>query len=272
MFLRFGCAGLLWCAVSAIVWITGVDEARRLRIFENPKSGEASKLIGGPGGAGGSENDALEPPGQHYLNDMQLWRKIWRCKPLLAICAAHFAQNWTQYTLSIWLPTYLHEVLGMEERTLWLSALPYLVSAISGVMWGMFADLLILRKYFDLLTIRRMATSIGLLGPAVCSVAFAAATSPASALAVVTLSALLGAATSSGYMANHADISSGYAGLTFGVANTIATIPGIVAGPLTAWVVSENGGIWKVVFIVAAGINCLSTCIYLAFSKAEPVL
>eukprot|EP00971_Amphidinium_carterae_P278085 5520093-Amphidinium_carterae.1 len=55
------------------------------------------------------------------------------------------------------------------------------------------------------------------------------------AIGVVTIAYFLGGATSSGYMANHADISNNYAGLTFSISNTVATIPGIAAGPFTAW-------------------------------------
>jgi len=185
---------------------------------------------------------------------------------------AHFGQNWTQYTLSMWLPTYLHEVMGVQEHTLSIMALPYFVNSFAGIGWGILADLAIAHRLCSRLAVRKAATALGLLGPAICCVTIASATSPHLALGVVTTSSLLGAATSSGYMANHGDITGRYAGLTFAVSNTLATLPGILAGPFTAWVVRYNGGLWKMVFLLAASLNGTCTCIYLAFAQAHRVL
>jgi len=194
------------------------------------------------------------------------------CRPLLAICCAHFGQNWSNYMLSSWLPTYLSEVLGMPTRGLAFTSLPFLANALAGMAVGSVADALIARRACSVLAVRRLATAVGLLGPAVCHVIFPAAKTPATAIAIVSASFTLGAATSSGFMANHADISQSYAGLTFGVANTFATIPGLLAGPLTARMVRQAGGAWEPVFWTAAGVNVVCTCVYVLLSRAHRVL
>ena len=82
----------------------------------------------------------------------------------------------------------------------------------------------------------------------------------------------LGAATSSGYMANHADLSTSHAGLTFAIANTIATLPGLTAGPLTAWLLEHTGDSWPAVFCLAAATNVVCAGLYLFLSRAHVVL
>jgi len=119
--------------------------------------------------------------------------------------------------------------------------------------------------------VRRAATLTGLLGPAVCHLLFTLTASPGMAIALVTLSFFLGAATAPGYMANHADLSSSYAGLTFAIANTIATIPGLVAPPFTAWLVEATGS-WAAVFVLAALINVAGSFAYATLSDARRVL
>ena len=118
---------------------------------------------------------------------------------------------------------------------------------------------------------RRAATAIGLLGPAVCHVAFALTTSPAAAIAIQTLSGLTFSAIASGPHANHADISRRYAGLTFAVANTFASLPAVLAGPATAWLVEATGS-WRAVFWLAAAINVAATAAYVGLARAHLVL
>ena len=112
----------------------------------------------------------------------------WPHGPLAAICIAHVAQNWTNYTLSAWLPTYLHDELGMPTQQLSLMALPFAVNACASVGFGLVADRCVSSRRYSLLAVRRAATLTGLLGPAACHLLFPLTSSPGMAIAVVTLS------------------------------------------------------------------------------------
>ena len=71
---------------------------------------------------------------------------------------------------------------------------------------------------------------------------------------------------------DHADLSQRFAGLTFGIANTAATIPGMIAGPLTAWILggdTSREAPWQVVFGTAAAINVVGATVYWFFSDAS---
>jgi ACS family sodium-dependent inorganic phosphate cotransporter len=295
MFQWFGAAGLLWACCYLVVIASKLcrtDHATRdipLKAMDSEDEGLRGEGLRERARAEAADSDDAsisqtsvsaassdlgeeKPPEKPNEPCGALCARLCSCKPLLAICAAHFGQNWTNYTLSNWLPTYFKEVLGMETRALSLTSVPFLANAIAGMLAGHVADTLISRKLCTVLTVRRLATTVGLLGPAACHVLFAMTRSPSVAIGIVTLSFTLGALTSSGYMANHSDISESYAGLTFGISNTVATLPGVVAGPLTAWLIEYFRGAWAPVFLIAAAINVACALVYLALSKAHRVL
>ena len=77
---------------------------------------------------------------------------------------------------------------------------------------------------------------------------------------------------SAGHLSNHSDVAPSHAGITFAISNTIATIPGILCGPVTAELVTQSGGRWLPVFSIAAGINFVGAVIYVGQSSATQVL
>lgn len=281
MFCRFGLAGLLWCSAVALLWLALPRELNFLWQMKQSSKIRKEQFVSDEQRSESSSFQQGEEQQQQHINfivsvtamyDVEMWQRLLACRPLYAICAAHFGQNWLQYTLSIWLPTYLHEVLGMPSDKLWLLSIPYLVNVVAGVLAGYLTDMAVVHNICTLSTARRSATAVGLLGPAACALLLTLAKSPQVALGIVTCSALFGAVTSSGYMANHADISSRYAGLTFGISNTLATVPGLIVGPLTAWLVRANGGLWAPIFMLAAVINSACACIFFIYSQAHNVL
>tara|TARA_B110001452_G_scaffold22483_2_gene17981 strand:- start:1386 stop:2711 length:1326 start_codon:yes stop_codon:yes gene_type:complete len=257
MFSLFGGVGLCWAALCLL----------RMCLSSSLRDDDRGRAVPQPGE---SVEASDEDDGASLSSDMLPHRQPWPHGALAAICLAHLAQNWTNYTLSAWLPTYLHEELGMPTQQLSLTALPFAVNACANVGFGLLADSATASGW-SLLSVRRAATLTGLLGPAVCHLLFTLTASPGMAIALVTLSFFLGAATAPGYMANHADLSSSYAGLTFAIANTIATIPGLVAPPFTAWLVEATGS-WAAVFVLAALINVAGSFAYATLSDARRVL
>lgn len=80
------------------------------------------------------------------------------------------------------------------------------------------------------------------------------------------------ACNSAGHLSNHADVAPNHAGITFAISNTIATIPGILCGPLTAELVTASSGRWMPVFALAAAINFTGAIIYQGHSSALPIV
>ena len=70
------------------------------------------------------------------------------------------------------------------------------------------------------------------------------------------------------------DIGPKVAGPLLGISNTVATVPGLLAPPVTAWIVGEQPTrqAWARVFALAALVNVLGSVAYLALADARRVL
>ncbi len=82
----------------------------------------------------------------------------------------------------------------------------------------------------------------------------------------------LSACNSAGHLSNHADIAPNHAGITFAISNTLATIPGILAGPVTAELVVASHNRWFPVFILASCLNFVGAIIYQSQSASTQIL
>ncbi|KAJ8939349.1 hypothetical protein NQ318_005710 [Aromia moschata] len=182
------------------------------------------------------------------------WADFILSLPLWAIYAAHFAMNWSSYIIMQWLPTYLSRNLGGNAHSLSLTAVPYIVNSIFGVISG------------------RLMTCIGLVGPALFLAIFCVVDNLALAIILVSISMGLSASNSAGHLSNHVDVAPNHAGTTFAISNTIATIPGILCGPVTASLVTASDGKWITVFLGATFVNLTGAVLYFTNSVATQVL
>ncbi|KAK7604960.1 hypothetical protein V9T40_006146 [Parthenolecanium corni] len=191
--------------------------------------------------------------------------------PIWAIYIAHFSMNWSNYIIMQWLPTYLSAVLSANKESLSLTAMPYVINSLVGIGAGHFADLLIKQRW-TVLSVRRLMTGFGLIGPGIFLLAFCAVDNLLAAVLFVSISMGLCACNSAGHLSNHADVAPNHAGITFAVSNTLATIPGILCGPLTAELVTASHRRWFPVFVLAAAVNFTGAVIYYSQSSASQVL
>lgn len=242
MFFSFGSLGFVW----VLFWVIFYREVR-----------------------GPLEEEFIQPP--KVPNSTARWIEFISHWPLWSIYIAHFSMNWSNYIIMQWLPTYLARNLSAETHDIMFTAVPYLMNSLVGVVAGHFADALITHKW-TVLSVRRLMTCIGLLGPGIFLLFFSSVSNLALAVLFVSLSMGLSACNSSGHLSNHADIAPNHAGITFAISNTLATIPGIMCGPLTAELVTQSHGRWFPVFIIAAGVNFVGAVIYQSQSAASQVL
>jgi MFS family permease len=191
--------------------------------------------------------------------------------PLWAIYIAHFAMNWSSYIVMVWLPSYLTKTFDADPTNLSFTAFPYVMNCLSGVAAGHFADSLIQNRW-TVLSVRRLMTAVGLLGPGLFMLLFISVDNLLLAVVFISISMGLSACNSAGHLSNHADIAPNHAGITFAVSNTLATIPGILAGPVTAELVVASHGRWFPVFILASGVNFVGAIIYQSQSASTQIL
>ncbi|NP_001263381.1 sialin isoform b [Mus musculus] len=200
------------------------------------------------------------------------WGSILKSLPLWAIVVAHFSYNWSFYTLLTLLPTYMKEILRFNvQENGFLSALPYFGCWLCMILCGQAADYLRVKWNFSTISVRRIFSLVGMVGPAVFLVAAGFIGCDYSlAVAFLTISTTLGGFASSGFSINHLDIAPSYAGILLGITNTFATIPGMT-GPIIAKSLTPDNTIreWQTVFCIAAAINVFGAIFFTLFAKGE---
>ncbi|PAA58323.1 hypothetical protein BOX15_Mlig007974g1, partial [Macrostomum lignano] len=257
-FYSFGCAGLLW----SLVWLLLYREAAAVPPLQQRSFQQlAEQQSAGESGLHGFESQASSVRWTEFISHWPLW----------AIYIAHFTMNWSNYIIMNWLPTYLSKTLGADKNQIMFTAVPYILNSFVGIGAGYFSDALI-RERWTALSVRRLMTFVGLVGPGVLILLFAGSSSIALAVLFISLSMGLSACNSSGHLANHAEVAPGHAGITFAVSNALATIPGVLCGPLTAELVTKSGGRWFPVYILAGLMNLVGAVVYVSQSSATQLL
>lgn len=171
-----------------------------------------------------------------------------------------------------WLPTYLARNLDANAKSISLTAVPYVVNSLFGVVSGHIADGLLQNKNWSVLNVRRLMTCVGLIGPGLFLAIFCVVDNLLFAVMLVSISMGLSACNSAGHLSNHVDVAPNHAGVTFAISNTIATVPGILCGPVTASLVTGSNGKWIRVFLGATFVNLTGAFVYFTHSVATQVL
>lgn len=243
-FTVFGVAGVVWA-----VWFLG---AVRNDPAQDAKVGAAERAL-------------LPAPARGARAPMP-WRALLAVPMVRAFIVAHFCHNWALYLLVSWLPSYYHDHLGLAVGTAGLfSALPWVTNFLALLAGGAFGDGLIARGAV-VLNVRRLLAAAGLAGTTLGLVLLPLAMSPLAAVAITCLtSAALGLACS-GFTSVPLDVTPRHAPVLVGASNTLATVPGIVAVPVTGWLLDTTHS-YATSFLVSAAV-ALAGAIVLALTPA----
>jgi ACS family sodium-dependent inorganic phosphate cotransporter len=235
-FYVFGAAGLVW----ALVWF--------------------AKVGGGYG---------VEPPAAVAAAKPVIpWATLLRSPAVWAIIVNHFCHNWSLYLLLAWLPSYFKTTFGVSLASAGLlSAAPWLTAFVTANLAGYWADRMI-RAGRSPTFVRKLMQTIGLGGAGVFLVLVTGAGSlTAGLLLMCCASGALGFCMG-GFASNAFDIAPRYADVIWGLSNTAATIPGIVAVATTGWLVDRTHSYAAPLF-VTAGIAIIGALVYLAIGSGE---
>jgi ACS family sodium-dependent inorganic phosphate cotransporter len=146
---------------------------------------------------------------------------------------------------------------------------PYLAMMLAANGAGWIADRLIHRGVHITL-VRKGFQSLCFVGSAVCLLLLSTTTSQWLALLYITVGLAAVATSAAGFLVNHIDIGPRYAGVLMGLANTIGTIPGILAPAITGFIIQFTGS-WDLVFYLAAAISGIGLLVWLLFATGEQV-
>lgn len=200
------------------------------------------------------------------------WSSFARSGAVWAIVVAHTGSNWGTYTLLTNIPSYMREVLKFDIKSNGLfCAIPYICFWICINIAGISADALKARGWTTK-TIRKVSQTLGNLLPAVFLVATGYVTCATPYMGVVMLAFAVGFSgfQYSGFVINHVDIAPRFAGLLFGISNTAATLPGIIApytiGKITSNQTQEQ---WQIVFYLTAVIYVVGWAVYMILAQGD---
>mmetsp|Transcript_62416 Transcript_62416/g.197777 ORF Transcript_62416/g.197777 Transcript_62416/m.197777 type:complete len:405 (+) Transcript_62416:414-1628(+) len=199
--------------------------------------------------------------------DVIPWKKLLTNPSVLAILVTHFCHNWGHYLLLAWLPTYFHRQLGVAEGNLGVSCIPYIFMALGSGTWGIVADRMVAQSW-NLTAVRKFMTGIGMFSGMVFVSVFGASTSAEGGIVAISTGMLLASAVSSGALINHLDVAPRLGAPLLGLTNTVATLPGMVAVPLSGAILAKTGS-WKAVFGLASFVYATGGAVYLKFGSGE---
>ncbi|XP_035223109.1 sialin-like isoform X3 [Stegodyphus dumicola] len=153
-----------------------------------------------------------------------------------------------------------------------LSALPYIVEAISAWIFSFCADRLRHSGKLSITTIRKIFNSIGLFGPAACLLGVTVSgCNPELIIGLFTLAMALNGGIYSGFNVTHVDMNPDLAGTTFGITNAISNLSGII-GPAVVGYFTASGATranWSSVFYITAGVYTVCGAFFAMFASAE---
>ena len=202
----------------------------------------------------------------------QFMKNVFTNLPALAIFVTHFTNNWSLYLMITWMPNYMEKMLDFNLRSSGLCFVPYLAMGFLSIWTGMFADALIMKWKWSRRNVRIAMQLSGNLVPAAAFIWLGFVNSKWLAFGIMVVAVSSSAMSYSGYSPNVLEICPKHAGVFYGVSNTIATIPGIVAPALAGAMVSSppKQSEWQSVFAIAAGLYIAGDIFYVCFASSEP--
>jgi ACS family sodium-dependent inorganic phosphate cotransporter len=147
------------------------------------------------------------------------------------------------------------------------SVVPWIVAFIMQNSSGWMADKLNQRG-LPLTTVRKLLQGSALSLGAVPLIVLPHAHSPATAVALVTLSIAGTAIGAGGFAVNHLDVAPRYAGILMGLSNTFATLPGIIGVAATGFIVEATGS-FAAAFYLTVVIYLIGGICYLLMGSGE---
>ncbi|XP_067947012.1 sialin-like isoform X3 [Watersipora subatra] len=209
-------------------------------------------------------------------NDSVPWMEMMKSAGVWAIIVVHVTSNFGEYTLLTKLPAFMKEVLHFEIKSNGLySTLPYIAMFITANTAANVIDTMREKGVVSTRTARQIAGLLASFVPAAFLVGVGYVPCNKNYLGVVFLVIAVAFTGFSWltYATNSQDIAPKYAGEIFGISNTAATIPGMVAPKLVnAMTPGGTAEEWRSVFYVWGAVYIAGGIFYCIFARGETQL
>ncbi|XP_014665689.1 PREDICTED: uncharacterized transporter slc-17.2-like isoform X2 [Priapulus caudatus] len=195
------------------------------------------------------------------------WLKFLTSMPVWAIIVAHSCADWGTYTLLTQIPTFMKEVLKLDIAANGLfSAIPYVGYWLFTNVAGFSADFIRKKNWLSTVAVRKsyQLVAMALSSAFLIATGYMDCTKSIWAVVFLTLAVSGAAFQYGGEMVNQVDIAPRYAGVLFGIANTVSTLTGIAAPYMVSSLTkNKTQSQWQMVFYITGGI-CIFGAIFFA--------
>ncbi|CAF1176689.1 unnamed protein product [Rotaria sordida] len=203
------------------------------------------------------------------------WKKIIKSKAVIALMISHITNLFGLFFFLTNFAKISNELLRISPQdTGYILCLGYFLTLLGSLSSGFTADHLVRANKITLTTARKIFNSLTSFIPVVCMISFYFCDQSQQMLGVITILVYLastGFAFGSGYVVNFADIAPAFSGIIFGLANTFASLAGlignIVAGLVVKKPVLEQ---WRKLYIMFGICYFIGGLVFLIYGSAIP--
>lgn len=198
------------------------------------------------------------------------WRRLLLHPAVLAMVVAQTCHNWSLYLLLSWMPEFLRQQLHLDVRLIGFAAVaPFLACFAMSLVAGVAADACIHRGVRTVV-VRKAMHTLSQLVPALALVAAGFVPGPAAVVTMLTISVGVSGAAGAGFGANHLDVAPQHASITLAVANSVASLSGVLAPLVVGAIVNpphDDLAHWRAAFAVSAAVSVCGWAVFLAFGE-----
>ncbi|KAH8336844.1 putative inorganic phosphate cotransporter [Drosophila kikkawai] len=202
------------------------------------------------------------------------WVAIFSSLPFLSLLVVHCTHMFGFWLLLTQIPSYMKSIYHVDiKSSALLSSLPYLVMLLLSFFFVWLSKVLQRKEGLSLSFNRKLFNSIGHWIP-MCSLialGYVPQEDAPLAVALLTLTVGISAATYLGFQVNHIDLSPNYAGTLMGLTNGAANVMSAIAPLIVGLIVQdkESVGDWRLVFFLAAAFYFVGNLLFVIFGRTE---
>jgi len=169
----------------------------------------------------------------------------------------------------------LNELLRLPPQlTGYILSSGFFLTLLSSLSSGIITDHLVRSNTMTLTNARKLSNSLTSFIPALCMISFCFCNESRQIVGVITVLIFLassGLGYGSGYIVNFADIVPAYSGIIFGIANTFASLAGLI-GNIVAGIVVKQPVLeqWRKLYIMFGIVYLIGGIVFLIFGSAVP--
>jgi len=171
------------------------------------------------------------------------WKAIFTSMPFLSLLIVHCTHMWGFWTLLNTIPNYMTSIFKMKINDSALKAtIPYIAMMLLSFFFVWLSKVLQRQKSLSVSFNRKFFNTIGHWIPAcgLIALAYVPSDKPNLAIALLTLTISISAATYLGFQVNHIDLSPNYAATLMGLTNAAANVMSFLAPIAVGWIVQNT--------------------------------